>query len=88
MTWLCSGESEWHWLAGRDTRVGGYPCVGCSGEAPAGRRVGAARPRRIHHADRQPLLPLVPGDRYVYRETDSEGTKQRDVVLGLRTRRS
>jgi hypothetical protein len=27
-----------------------------------------------------PYFPLVPGDRYIYRETDSEGAKQRVVV--------
>ena len=49
-------------------------------QAAQGKRDRSPRPGRLHHRDRQPVLADKPGSRWVYRETDSEGTKQKVVV--------
>ena len=46
-------------------------------------RARSARPGGLHDEDRQPLVPMRPGSRWVYRETAPDGTVQRVVVTVL-----
>ena len=67
-------------LLGATLGLAAIPASAAAAKLPQGDESVQLDPAEFTTQIDNPYFPLVPGDRYVYRETDSEGTKQRDVV--------
>ena len=69
-------------LIGVTLAVAASPATAGAATLPQGSEPVQLDPAKFTTQIDNPYFPLVPGDRYVYRETDAEGAKQR-VVLSV-----
>ena len=67
-------------LLGATVAVAASPAVAAASTLPQGSESVQLDPADFSTQIDNPYFPLVPGDKYIYRETDSEGAKQRVVV--------
>jgi hypothetical protein len=67
-------------LLGAGLGMAAIPTTATAAKLPQGDESVLLDPAEFTTQIDNPYFPLVPGDRYVYRETDSEGAKQRVVV--------
>ena len=67
-------------LLGATLGLAAIPATAAAAKLPQGDEPVQLDPAEFTTQIDNPYFPLVPGDRYVYRETDAEGAKQRVVV--------
>jgi hypothetical protein len=67
-------------LLGATLAIAVSPAMAAASTLPKGSEPVNLDPADFSTQIDNPYFPLVPGDRYIYRETDAEGAKQRVVV--------
>jgi hypothetical protein len=67
-------------LLGATLAIAVSPAMAAASKLPQGSEPVNLDPAEFSTQIDNPYFPLVPGDRYIYRETDAEGAKQRVVV--------